>query len=317
MNNGRIVLPGGSGFLGRELTKWFEPRGCEIVVLSRSPAQCDFARAVGWDARTVGAWKAELEGATAVINLAGRSVNCRYHARNRQLMMDSRVESTRVLGEAIAQCEQPPPVWLNSSTATIYRHTYGPPHDEQGEIAATREAKDAYSIQVATAWERAFDEAVVPNEVRKIALRTAMVFGNEPGGVYEVLRRLARLGLGGRMAHGRQYVSWIHATDFCRAIEWFIDHDTARGIYNVAAPIPLTNAEMMAAFRRVFRMPIGLPATRWMLEVGAFVLRTETELIIKSRRVVPTRMLDERFRFEFEEMEEAIRDLEGMEEETD
>lgn len=311
MNTQKIVLPGGSGFLGRTLSRWFDARGWEVVVLSRSRRPVPGARVVEWDGRTMGNWARELEEAAALVNLAGRSVNCRYHARNRRLMMDSRVESTRVLGEAISKCAEPPKVWLNSSTATIYKHTYGEPHDEHGEIGATPQAKDAFSIEVATAWERAFDAAAVPKATRKVLLRTAMVFGTEPGGVYEVLHRLARFGLGGKMGDGRQHVSWIHEADFCRAIEWLIEQHAAEGIYNVCAPNPLTNEEMMATLRRVVGAPVGLPATRWMLEVGAFFLRTETELIIKSRRVVPARLLREGFAFQHATMEEALRELEG------
>jgi uncharacterized protein (TIGR01777 family) len=309
MGPGHIVLAGGSGFLGRTLTKWLAARGRTVVVLCRREVVADGARVVLWDGRTSGPWAKELEQADALINLAGRSVNCRYTARNRRAMMDSRIESTRVLGEAVARCQHPPHVWLNSSTATIYKHTFGEAHDEHGVIGASAEAHDAFSIEVATAWERAFDEARTP-ATRKVALRTAMVFGNEPGGVYEVLRRLAKLGLGGRMGDGRQFVSWIHAEDFCRAIQWLIDTPAASGVYNICAPQPVTNAEMMAIIRRAVGRSIGLPATRWMLEVVVFVLRTETELILKSRRAVPARLLSERFTFEFPTMDSAVRALE-------
>lgn len=310
MPSGTIVLAGGSGFLGRTLARWFGDRGCEIVVLTRQPEGCWMGRPVAWDARTLGDWVGAIEGAAALINLAGRSVNCRYNARNRRAMMDSRVLSTRVLGEAVGACTNPPRAWLNSSTATIYKHTYGDVHDESGAIGATPEAKDAFSVEVAEAWEEAFDQAETPS-TRKIVLRTAMVFGNEAGGVYTVLRRLARMGLGGKMAHGGQYVSWIHETDFCRAIEWLIRNERASGVYNICAPNPVTNAAMMSLLRRQFRRPIGLPATRWMLEIGVFFLRTETELVIKSRRVVPGRLLEEGFSFAFPEMRSAIASLEG------
>ena len=222
--------------------------------------------------------------------------------------MDSRVDSTRVLGEAIRGCATPPAVWLNSSTATIYKHTFGPPHGDSGEIGATPEAHDAYSIEVAKAWEHEFTAAAVP-ATRKLCLRTAMVFGAEPGGVYEVLRRLVRFGLGGKMGDGRQFVSWIHAIDFCRAIDWVIERPTAAGIFNICSPNPILNIEMMRIFRGVERRPIGLPATRWMLEVGAFFLRTETELILKSRRVIPARLLSEGFAFDFPGIESCLIDL--------
>ncbi|MDA0840013.1 MAG: TIGR01777 family oxidoreductase [Planctomycetota bacterium] len=308
MQKKKIVIAGGSGFLGRTLIKWFGRSGRELVVLSRRPAEMEGARIAIWDGRTVGEWAKELDGAEALINLAGRSVDCRYHARNRRAVMDSRVDSTRALGEAICRCSNPPTVWLNSSTATIYKHTYGPAHDEQGEIGADAEAKDAFSIEVARAWEKEFSNSKTPS-TRKVILRAAMVLGAEDGGVFQVLRRLTRLGLGGRMGHGRQFVSWIHAADFCRAVEWLLHNNNAEGIYNLSSPHPVTNSEMMATFRKASGVPFGLPAARWMLEIGAFFLRTETELIIKSRRVVPGRLLDEGFTFQFPHIEEAIEEI--------
>jgi len=309
MVNGKIVIAGGSGFLGKTLGKWFTDQEREVVVLSRRPDSGEYGRATMWDGMSLGAWTDELEGASALINLAGRSVDCRYTARNRKAIMDSRILSTRVLGEAVGNCSSPPAVWLNSSTATIYKHTYGDPHGEDGTIGAAPEAKDGFSIEVATAWEEEFEKAQTP-ETRKVVLRCAMVFGNEPGGVYEILTRLTRLGLGGKMAEGQQYVSWIHAEDFCRAIEWLIDKPNAEGIYNISAPNPLRNAEMMKILRRTLGMPVGLPAYRWMLEIGTFFMRTETELVIKSRRVIPERLLGEDFSFLFPSLELAVENLE-------
>src|SRR5437879_1776650 len=215
MNNQKIVLAGGSGFLGRMLAQQFAAVGSEVIILTRTPGNGKPGiQEVRWDGMTLGPWASRLEGARAVINLAGRSVNCRYHAANRKLIMNSRVDSTRVLGEAIARCAAPPPVWLNSSTATIYKHSLDQSMDElTGEIAPTPEAKDEFSIQVATAWERALEEAETPR-TRKVALRAAMVLGTAEGSVFRVLRRLARLGLGGRTGNGQQYVSWVHQNDF-------------------------------------------------------------------------------------------------------
>jgi uncharacterized protein len=308
----RIVLAGGSGFLGRVLSEHFIDRGFDVIVLSRSPGPAARGvRQVTWDGRTAGAWVAELDGTLAVINLAGRSVDCRYHERNRRLILESRIESTRALGEAIARCARPPRVWLNSSTATIYRHALDRPMDEAtGEIAATPEAKDAFSIEVATAWERALDEAPAP-ATRKVALRSAMVLGHGKNSVFPMLRRLTRLGLGGSMAGGRQFVSWIHHRDFARAVEWLIARDDLSGVVNLAAPHPLTQAEMMRLLRGVLGVPLGLPAPRWLLEIGAFFLRTETELILKSRRVVPGRLLASGFEFRFPEIAGAFRDLQA------
>ncbi len=302
--NLRIVLAGGSGFIGQLLARRFAARGDEVVVLARKPGPGRAGREVGWDAATIGPWTAELEDADAVINLAGRSVDCRYHARNRKLIWDSRIGSTRVLGEAIARCARPPRVWLNSSTATIYKHTFGPAMDEAGEIGATPEAQDEFSVAVAKAWEQTFDEAATP-ATRKVALRMAMVL-SPAGGVFPVLHRLVRSGLGGAMAGGDQFVSWIHEDDLVRALDWLLDREEIRGPVNLAAPGPLPNRELMRILRRAAGMPLGLPASRWMLEIGAVVLRTETELIIKSRRVVPGRLLGSGFVFTHPDLASAV-----------
>lgn len=307
---GRLVIPGGSGFLGRILAPWFAERGWEVTILSRRSAPTvQGIRCVAWDGRKIGDWVRYLDGTTAVVNLAGRSVNCRYNARNREVIMRSRIASTHVLGQAIAECAAPPRVWLNSSTATIYRHSFDRPMDEEtGEIGATPEAKDSFSIEVATAWEREFDEATMPS-TRKVAMRTAMVLAPGKGGVFDVLYRLVRFRLGGTMGTGCQFVSWIHGEDFCRAVEWLIQHHDLSGRVNLAAPNPVTNREMMKTLRELAGIRLGLPATRWMLEIGAFLMRTETELILKSRRVVPGRLLTAGFSFHFPEIRGALQDL--------
>jgi uncharacterized protein (TIGR01777 family) len=320
----RIILAGGSGFLGGELAKHFTVLDWEVVILTRSPkSRTDRVREVAWDTKSLGDWASELDGANVVVNLTGRSVDCRYNAKNRREIMDSRVNSTRVVGEAIAQCKTPPRVWLNSSTATVYQHTFGKPHDESSqEMDSAADAKDAFSVEVAQAWERTLFEARLPltpalspsdgarETTRKVALRTSMVLGLGRNSVFPVLRRLTKFGLGGRQGSGKQFVSWIHVEDFCRAIEWIIAHDELSGPINQCAPNPLPNAEMMKIFRDVCRMPIGLPATEWMLEIGAFFLRTETELIFKSRRVVPGKLLASGFEFRFPTFREALVDLE-------
>jgi uncharacterized protein (TIGR01777 family) len=222
--------------------------------------------------------------------------------------VDSRILPTRALGEAIQQCARPPKIWFNASTATIYKHTFGPPWDEAGEIGAHPDAKDAFSIEIAAAWEREFDAAKTPR-TRKVALRSAMVLGLGANSVFPTLCRLVRFGLGGTMAGGQQFVSWIHETDFCRAIDWLVDRLEISGVVNLAAPSPVTNREMMATLRELCGMPVGLPASRWMLEVGAFLLRTETELIIKSRRVISKRLRDGGFAFRYQTMREAMKEL--------
>jgi uncharacterized protein (TIGR01777 family) len=305
----RIILAGGSGFLGNVLSHYLTQRGYEVIVLTRRPPQgASDIRKVHWDGCTRGPWTEHLDGAFAVINLAGRSVNCRYTEQNKRAILDSRVDSTRVLGQAIARCAKPPVVWLNSSTATIYKHSFDRAMDERGEIGATPEAKDSFSVEVAREWERAFDAAPTP-ATRKVALRTAMVLGTQAGSVLDVLQRLVRFGLGGQMASGKQYVSWIHEKDFCRAIEWLISKEDFRGEVNLAALNPAPNQELMATLRRACGKSFGLPAARWMLEIGALFMRTETELIIKSRRVVPGRLLESGFEFHFPRLEAALTDL--------
>jgi uncharacterized protein len=306
----RVIIAGGSGFCGQLLTDRLAARGCEIVVLTRSVQDVkNPGRGVLWDAKTIGPWTKELDGAAAVINLTGRSVNCRYNETNRRLILDSRVLSTRVIGAAIAQCAAPPPTWLNASTATIYRHSFTREMDETGEIAGDKDAKDEFSVEVAQAWEAALNEARTP-ATRKIPMRMSMVFAPRNGTVYMILRRLARFGLGGSLAGGRQFVAFTHQDDFCRAVEWLLDHENLTGPFNIASPNPVTNRELMAALRRAVGMPFGLPATRWMLEIGAFFLRTETELMIKSRRVIPGKLLASGFEFQFPRVEQAIANLE-------
>lgn len=307
----KIVIPGGSGQVGTVLARAFHASGDDVVVLSRSPAGAPW-RVEAWDGVELGAWAAELEGADAVINLAGRSVNCRYGAENRRLITDSRVNSARVIGEAIAQAERPPRVWLQASTATIYAHRFDAANDEGNGILGGGEPDlpDTwrFSLDVANAWERVTNEALTPR-TRKVLLRSAIIMSPDRGGPFEVLRTLVRLGLGGRMGDGRQFVSWIHDVDFVRSVRWLIERTDVAGVVNLASPNPLPNSEFMRALRKAQRMPVGLPAAEWMLEVGAFFLRTETELILKSRRVVPGRLADAGFRFEFPTWPEAAGDL--------
>ncbi|HEV2210370.1 MAG TPA: TIGR01777 family oxidoreductase [Verrucomicrobiae bacterium] len=305
----KLILAGGTGFLGQALATHFGAAHWDVVLLTRWPGSCRPAgRAVEWDARTLGPWCLEMEGATAVINLTGKSVNCRYNARNRREILDSRVDSTHVVGEAIGRCARPPQVWLNASTATVYRHTFGAAWDESGETEASAEAKDRFSVEVAWAWEKALNDAATPR-TRKVAMRLAMVLGLGKNSVFPVLRRLTKLGLGGRMSNGRQFVSWIHERDFCRAVEWLLSHNELEGPVNLVAPHPLPNAEMMRALRQVCGVPFGLPASDWMLEVGAFLLRTETELLIKSRRVIPGRLVKTGFEFQFPTVQKAFVEL--------
>jgi uncharacterized protein len=328
----KIIIPGGSGQVGTLLARAFTADRHEVVVLSRRVRQAPW-RMVRWDGETLGDWAKELDGADVVINLAGRSVNCRYHAANRQAILESRVKSTRAVGEAIAKAFRPPRVWLQASTATIYADRYDAANDERTGIIGGSEpgvpSTWQFSVDVAKAWEQAAKEGVgslrreksnsrerlvspkTPAPLartRQVLLRSAMTMSPDRGGIFDVLLGLVRRGLGGTSGSGKQFVSWIHERDFVRAIYWLIEHDL-EGPVNLTSPNPLPNAEFMQAFRRAWGTRIGLPATRWMLELGAFFLRTETELILKSRRAVPGRLLEAGFQFEFPTWPEAAAEL--------
>jgi uncharacterized protein len=306
----KIVIPGGTGQVGGLLSRALRAKGHDVVVLSRSGTSD--ARVQPWDGRTLGAWASEIDGADVVVNLAGRSVNCRYTPANLEQMMNSRVDSTRAVGMAIERAKRPPRVWLQMSTATIYAHRFDAPNDEaSGCIGGAEPDAPAYwrrSIDIATAWERTQQQVNTPH-VRKVALRTAMVMSADRGGIFDVLLGLVRARLGGTIAGGKQFVSWIHGRDFVRAVEFLIDRDDIEGPVNLAAPNPLPQRDFMAALRASWGTGVGLPATKWMVEVGAFFLRTDTELILKSRRVVPGRLVGAGFTFDFAEWSAAANDL--------
>ncbi|QNS08372.1 TIGR01777 family oxidoreductase [Streptomyces xanthii] len=305
----KIVIPGGTGQVGAVLKRALADAGHEVVILTRHARR---EGEVQWDGRTLGPWAAEVDGSDVVINLAGRSVSCRYTAANLQEMMDSRVDSTRVVGAAIADAVRPPRVWLQMSTATVYSHRFDAPNDEvTGVIGGTEQCVPnywAYSVEIAKAWEQAQQQAETP-ATRKVALRAAMVMSPDPGGVFAVLLGLARLGLGGPVAGGAQYVSWIHEHDFVRAVEFLIDREDITGPVNLAAPHPLPQRAFMRALRSAWGVPVGLPATKWMAELGAFALRTDSELLLKSRRVVPGRMVQAGFDFQYAHWPQAADEL--------
>lgn len=297
----KLVLIGGNGFLGRHVRLHFERLGYQVVSISRTGPDD-----VRWDARTLGPWAAELEGADLLVNLAGRSVDCRYTAANRRAVLASRVESTAVLAAAVAACRQPPRTWLNSSTATIYA-------DTRGSLPANTEAAgsigEGFSVEVAQAWEAAFMARATPS-TRRVALRTAIVLGAD-GGAFPVMARLARWGLCSPQGAGEQWISWLHIADFCRAIEFLAHAEELSGPVNLCAPQPLPNKEFNGLLAKHLKPMVRLPQPRWLLEMGAFVLRTETELILKSRKVYPERLLAAGFRFEYETCAAAVEELLG------
>ncbi|MBO3272625.1 TIGR01777 family oxidoreductase [Hymenobacter defluvii] len=302
MQASTIVIAGGNGFLGHCLREYFTALNYRIVILSRSPSRDP--NIVTWDGRTLGAWVQELEGAAALINLAGRSVDCRYTDANKRTILASRLESTRILGEAVAQCQRPPAVWLNSSTATIYQHT---PGEQTVNTEAAGQIGSSFSEEVAKAWEEAFWAAPTP-ATRRVALRTAIVLGRQ-GGALPVLARLARWGLCSPQGSGQQWISWLHSEDFCRAVEFFLRAPEATGVYNLCAPHPVRNRPFNQLLYQHFRPIVRLPQPAWLLELGAFFLRTETELILKSRKVYPQRLLAAGFTFRFPTCEATLADL--------
>jgi len=312
----RIVLPGGSGQVGQLLARYFQDQGHRVIVLTRGPYTATW-HTVHWDGKNPGPWVETLEGADVCIHLSGRSVNCRSTRANRRELYNSRIGPTRLLNQVIASLDNPPRVWLNASTATIYRHALDRDMDEAtGEIGGgdliskRRRAPEKWNwtIELVKAWESAFFETPTPR-TRKVALRTSLVFSPAHGNVFEVLSSLVRFGLGGTQGNGRQYVSWMHEADYARAIEFLIDREEIAGPVNLAAPNPLPNREFMQALRDAWNRPNGLPAPAPLIAIGSFFLRTEPELVLKSRRVVPGRLLDAGFKFEFPVWREAAADL--------
>jgi uncharacterized protein (TIGR01777 family) len=320
----RIVLPGGSGQVGEALARSFTERGHQVTVLTRGPYTAPW-QTVHWDGEEIGPWTEYLEGADVCINLAGRSVICRYDAANRQEIYESRIRSTRLLGRVISGLSEPPRVWLNASAATIYRRALDEdgvdlPVDEACALGGDEPLAEAdglverwaerrgFSARVARDWEAEFFMADTPR-TRKVALRSAVVLSPAPGSAFGVLSNLVRLGLGGKQGNGRQFVCWIHEADYARAVEFLIEREDMDGPINMAAPTPLANREFMAALRWAWDVPNGLPAPSLAIKLGAIFLRTEPELVLQSCRAVPRRLLKAGFTFEFPEWAEAAEDL--------
>ncbi|HEY0029519.1 MAG TPA: TIGR01777 family oxidoreductase [Bacteroidia bacterium] len=303
MKINKLILAGGTGFLGQAIVDRFNSNGTEIIVLTRGGDRKDKnIRYIHWDGKTLDKWAAELEGTDVLVNLTGKSVDCRYTEKNKAEIISSRVNATKVLGDAISKTKNPPKVWMNAASATIYRYSEDTPMDEgQGETGS------GFSVDVCKQWEDAFNAATTPT-TRKIALRISMVLGKQ-GGVIPVLSKLVKVGLGGKMGSGKQFISWIHIDDFLNSIEWLIEHQQDSGPYNMASPEPISNKEFMRIMRGTLHRKIGLPATKWMLEIGAFFIRTETELILKSRRVVPGKLLKEGFMFKYGTAKAALTNL--------
>ncbi|MGD1957213.1 MAG: TIGR01777 family oxidoreductase [Fulvivirga sp.] len=296
----KIVIAGGSGFLGRCLVDYYKGRK-ELVILSRKETKISGARVVVWDGRCQGEWASEFEGAKVVINLSGKSVDCRYTERNRALIYSSRIDSTQAIGKAIHNCQKPPQVWINSSSATIYRHSLYKPMDEEFD-----ELGSGFSVDVCQKWEEVFNSFELPN-TRKIIARIAIVLGRN-GGALQPLQRLAKFGLGGHQGPGNQMVSWLHQDDFTAMMDYLINNSHS-GIFNLAAPNPVTNRVFMKAVRQAAGIKIGIPSPSWLLEIGARIIQTETELILKSRYVVPRKLEELGYNFSFSAIDIALNDL--------
>ncbi len=294
-----IIIAGGTGFLGQVLENYFIKKGFAVKVLTRNPKQKNH---IFWNAKGLGKWQKELENIEVLINLTGKSVDCRYNAKNKKLIYDSRIDSTHLLGLAINLCETPPKIWINSSTATIYRSSFDKEMTEQdGEIG------NDFSMNIAKSWETAFNSIITP-KTRKIILRTSIVLGKK-GGALIPLKRLVKFGLGGKQGSGQQKVSWIHELDFSRAIEFLIDNKKLDGVFNLCVPKPTNNYTLMKTLRNVLKTPFGISHPIPLLKLGARIIGTETELVLKSRNVIPERLLNNNFKFAFVNIETALKDL--------
>ncbi|MBB6331020.1 uncharacterized protein (TIGR01777 family) [Chryseobacterium sediminis] len=295
----KIIIAGGTGFLGENLEKYFTEKENQVYILTRKPQR---KNEIYWDAKTLGEWKNSLEKADVLINLTGKSVDCRYHKKNKQEIYSSRINSTKILQEAVSQCSEKPKIWLNASSATIYVHSEQHLNTEENGIIG-----DDFSMNICKSWEREF--FAVKNEgMRKIALRTSIVLGNN-GGAFPKLKMVTKLCLGGKQGRGNQMVSWIHIDDFCKAVDWIIQHENMSGAINITAPAPLSNDNMMKKLRKELKVPFGLNAPVWQLEIASLLLKTETELLLKSRNVYPERLIKSGFQFSFPGFDEAILNL--------
>lgn len=298
----KLIIAAGTGFLGQVLVAHFKDKFDEIVILTRGKSKIsDSIKYVNWDAKTLSGWENELENASVLINLAGKSVDCRYTDANKKEIYDSRIDSTKILNEAVLNCKHPPKHWLNSSTSTIYRFSLDKQMDEFiGEIG------DDFSMNIAKSWERAFFETETPKTL-KTALRTSIVLGKN-GGAFVPIKMLAKFGLGGKQGKGNQFISWIHEKDFARAIEFVIEKELTE-VVNIVSPNPIRNYDFMKTLREIIGVPFGISTNKLLLEIGSFFIRTETELVLKSRNVIPKRLQENGFTFEYETLEKAFKNL--------
>lgn len=298
----KIVIAAGTGFLGQALIRHFKQNTREIVVLTRGKEKQEGNISyVHWNAKSLTGWEAALENADLLINLAGKSVDCRYNETNKKEILLSRINSTKILNNAVLQCKKPPKHWLNSSTATIYRHSEDKQMDEY-----TGEIGNDFSMNVAQSWEKAFFKTETPN-TKKTALRTSIVLGKN-GGAFLPLKNLSQMGFGGKQGNGKQFVSWIHEDDFAKALEFVFEKEIT-GVTNIVSPTPIQNKDFMKALRKELKIPFGTPIGKRLLEFGAKIIGTETELVLKSRNVIPKRLQEKGFTFNYTSIENAFKNL--------
>jgi len=299
----KIVLAGGNGYLGGVLAEYYRSLADQVIILSRKPAQkTGNIQTVVWDVTNPGDWQQHLNATDLLVNLCGKNVNCRYNEKNKAEIISSRVVPTELLAEVINGLSKPPKLWINVTSATIYRHAEDRPQDEiSGEIGY------GFSIDVCRAWENSFFSSATPG-TRKIALRMSIVMGQSDG-AFPRLLNLVKFGLGGKQGDGAQYVSWVHEQDAARCTEYLLQNEELQGVFNCTAPEPVQNSEFMATIRSAYGMPIGLPSPAWLLEIGAKVIGTETELILKSRWVLPTKLLETGYKFLFPKLSHAVKDI--------
>nr|WP_144929031.1 TIGR01777 family oxidoreductase [Paenibacillus bovis] len=290
----KIVIAGGTGFIGKYFENKFKTLGYEVKIISRQSPN------ISWDNKH--AIVDALENAEMLINLAGKSVNCRYNDKNKAEILNSRIKTTKILGNALSECKNPPSLWINSSTATIYRHAEDRAMTEmEGEIGS------GFSVDVAKQWEQTFFSFTLP-KTRQVALRISIVLGGS-GGVMTPYKYLVKFGLGGKQGSGEQMFSWIHVEDLYNILLFIKDREDMNGVINCSTPNPVTNETLMKELRTAFNRKFGLPAAKWMLELGAILIRTETELILKSRWVIPEKLLKYGFSFQYDTMDKALNQI--------
>lgn len=292
--NKKVVIAGGTGFIGSYLSAGFQTMGYDVIIISRKQQH------IHWSDHP--AITKALENAVMIVNLAGKSVDCRYNEKNKKEILQSRTETTRVLGESILKCKEPPALWINASTATIYRHA-----EDRAMTENNAEIGKGFSVDVATTWERTFF-SFHPEHTRQVALRMAIVLG-KGGGVMKPFMNLVRVGLGGKQGNGKQMFSWIHIEDVFNIIKFINENKQLTGVFNVSSPNPITNQSLMKTFRSATNTRIALPLPRWLLKTGAALINTETELILKSRWVIPQKLLEAGYTFKYPTLDLAVENI--------